>query len=122
MTNPDIFTWKNASPYELRPSESYRVIDFDNVEISPGIVNDTWFVTVSGTKPFLNMSVRLTPLVYIRQPEYWGIEVVGFLPGYQRKGAVLYNSEPLPLDGIRGTKGIEIIGSTKSEKREVPPR
>jgi hypothetical protein len=26
------------------------------------------------------MEIKLNPLVYIRQPEYWGIEVVGCLP------------------------------------------
>jgi hypothetical protein len=34
---------------------------------------------VSGTKPLANMQVQLVPLVFIRQPEYWGIDVVGSL-------------------------------------------
>jgi len=27
------------------------------------------------------MGVSLVPLIYVKQPEYWGIEVIGTLPG-----------------------------------------
>ena len=67
------------------------------------------------------MSVDLSPLVYIRQPEYWGIEVVGRLRG----GLPLLTEVPyevsLPLSGITGTRGVEVIGASHSEKLEVPP-
>jgi len=67
------------------------------------------------------MEVNLKPLVYIRQPEYWGIEVIGGLPG----GIGLPTTAPyiasLPLDGTIGTQGIEVIGATRSEKISVPP-
>jgi hypothetical protein len=59
------------------------------------------------------------PLIYIQQPEYWGIEVVGCLPGIGLPEAPYTIS--IPLDGITGTKGIEVIGATRSEKREFPP-
>lgn len=67
------------------------------------------------------MEVDLIPLVYIRQPEYWGIEVTGCLPA----GIGLPTTAPyiasLPLNGIIGTRGIEVIGATRSEKISVPP-
>lgn len=106
---------------ELPVAESCRRIDFEKVEIRPGIVNNTWFAVVSGMKPWLNMEVRLIPLVYIRQPEYWGIEVVGCLPGIGLPVVAPYVVS-IPLGGITGTKGIEIIGATRTEKREVPPK
>ena len=31
---------------------------------------------------YILMEVGLKPLVYIIRPEYWGIEVVGSLPGW----------------------------------------
>jgi hypothetical protein len=67
------------------------------------------------------MEVSLTPLVYVRQPEYWGIEVIGCLRG----GIVLAPTAPyiviLPLNGTIGTQGIEVIGATRSEKISIPP-
>ena len=67
------------------------------------------------------MEVSLTPLVYVRQPEYWGIEVIGCLRG----GIVLAPTAPyiviLPLNGTIGTQVIEVIGATRSEKISIPP-
>ena len=111
--------------FEVLPQpSSCRLIDFDKdkTKVLPGIVNGTYILIVRGTKPYLNMEVNLVPLVYIRQPEYWGIEVIGCLPG----GIGLPATEPytaiLPLNNTIGTKGIEVIGATCSEKILVPPK
>jgi hypothetical protein len=108
--------------FEVLPKpSSCRLIDFEEAEVRPGIVSGTYILIVRGTKPYLNMEVSLIPLVYIRQPEYWGIEVIGCLPG----GIGLPATEPyiavLPLNGTIGTQGIEVIGATRSEKISVPP-
>ena len=106
----------------LPQPSSCRLIDFDKAEVVPGIVSGTYILVVRGTKPYLNMQVNLVPLVYVRQPEYWGIEVIGCLPG----GIGLPATEPytaiLPLYGTIGTKGIEVIGATRSKKFSVPPK
>jgi hypothetical protein len=65
------------------------------------------------------MSVDFSPLVHTTRPEYWGIEVVGRL-----RGGILLPSEvpyetSLPLSGITGTRGVEVIGATHSEKLEI---
>lgn len=100
-------------------SQSYRLIDFEEVDVRPGIVPETYFLTVSGTAPCYNMEVSLSPLVYIRCPEYWGIEVVGHLP----TGICLTAEKPysvtIPLTGITGSEGIEVIGASKREERRV---
>jgi hypothetical protein len=106
---------------ELPTSESCRLIDFEKVDIIPGFVNGTWILIVSGTKPYSNMKVALFPRVYVRQPEYWGIEVVGCLYGVGLPSTEKY-SFALPLDGITGTEGIEVIGANQHEKREIPPK
>lgn len=102
-------------------SASVRLIDFDKAQVVSGIVPKTYFLIVSGTKPYLNMTVELSPLVYIRRPEYWGIEVIGSLPGIGLPATAPYTVS-IPLDGIIGTKGIEVIGANKREKINVPPR
>ncbi len=65
----------------LPHSTSCRLIDFDDVRVVPGIVPKSFILIVSGTKPWVTMKVDLHPLIYIRQPEYWGIEVVGCQSG-----------------------------------------
>jgi hypothetical protein len=102
-------------------SASVRLIDFDHVEVRGGFVPGTCFLIVSGTKPCINMTVELSPLVYVRQPEYWGIEVVGSLPGICLEAIAPYTVS-IPLDGILGTKGIEVIGATKKQRINVSKR
>jgi hypothetical protein len=100
-------------------SQSARLINFTNAQIRPGIVPNTWFLIVTGTKPYLNMTVRLSPLIYIRQPEYWGIEVIGTLSGIGLPVLAPYHVF-ISLEGIRGTKGIEVIGANKTKKINLP--
>jgi len=102
-------------------SSSVRLIDFKKVQVVPGIVPRTWILIVSGTKPYINMTVELSPLVYIQRPDYWGIEVVGSLPGIGLPATAPY-SVAIPLDGITGKKGIEVIGAKRREKVAVPPK
>ena len=101
-----------------------RTVDATKAEIRvvPGIVNDTYILIAKGKKPILNMKVVLAPLTYVRQPEYWAIEVLGCISGISLPAVGTYD-EFLPLDGIRGTKGIEVIWSGgDTEKLDVPPK
>jgi hypothetical protein len=101
-------------------AESYRLLDFDSVDVSPGTVNETWILTVRGTAPCTNMEVALSPRIYIRCPEFWEIEVVGHLPnGVCIRGTEEY-TESIELTGVTGSVGIEVIGATRTEQREVP--
>ncbi|MFG1707501.1 hypothetical protein ACFLIM_30295 [Nonomuraea sp. M3C6] len=104
---------------DLPASASVRLIDFEEARVVPGIVPNSFILIVSGTKPYLNMKVSLSPLVYIKQPEYWGIEVVGSLPGIGLPATAPYTVS-IPLDGILGTKGIEVIGATNRKTFDVP--
>ena len=101
-------------------SQSVRLIDFEGARVIGGFLPNTYILVVSGTKPYLNMNVELSPLTYIRQPEYWGIEVVGSLRGIGLPTTAPY-SVSLPLDSILGTKGIEVIGAGEREQIDVPP-
>lgn len=105
---------------ELPAPASTRVIDFDRAKIVTLESHPPQYVlVVSGTKPYVNMTVRLSPLTYIRQPEHWGIEVVGQLPGGIGLPALGAYEVSLPLAGIMGTEGVEVIGATRSEKLDL---
>jgi hypothetical protein len=56
---------------------------------------------------------------YLVQPAYWEISVE-----WDEAGAIYQALSPyhvsLPLDGILGSKGIEVVGLRKSEKINVP--
>jgi hypothetical protein len=105
----------------LPAPQSCRLIDFETAEVRPGFVTGTFILVVSGTKPYANMTVELRPLIYIRRPAYWGIEVVGCLPGFGLPALAPY-TVALPLDGVTGTRGIEVLGATRSRRIAVPPR
>ena len=65
------------------------------------------------------MTVQLMPLIYIQQPEYWGIEVVGCQPGIGLPQTEPYHFT-LDISHVLGKKGVEVIGATKSKKIDVP--
>lgn len=100
----------------LPVAQTWRRVDFDRVAIEAATLDHSAVVVVGGIKHWLNLRTELVPRCYQTRPEFWGIEVVGSLPGYGIPGFVDYNIV-LPLDGIGGTQGIEIIGATKSERR-----
>jgi hypothetical protein len=111
---------KTAVFLKAPTATSIKLINFTRAEVRSGFVPNKYFLIVSGTKPDVNMTVELSPLIYIRQPEYWGIEVIGRLPGIGLPMTAPY-SVSIPLDEILGTKGIEVIGANKRKKFRVPP-
>jgi hypothetical protein len=111
---------KDLKVLEALPAPStVRVIDFETAEVMPGFLPKTFFLIVTGTKPLLTMKVELVPLVYIRQPEYWGIEVIGSQSGIGLPATAPYHVA-LDISHLLGTKGIEVIGATRREKFRVP--
>lgn len=107
---------------EQRPrSESHRLVPVSSAEIRAGVAPGSWLLVVSGRAPYLDMSVTLEPAVYIRQPEYWRIEVVGVVPGGIGLTAVKDYTVALSLSGVVGTCGVEVVGKDYCERLEVPP-
>jgi hypothetical protein len=106
---------------DLPVPSSFRLLDFEQARvITLRSFPPQFILRVSGTKPYLNMDVELVPLVYIRQPEYWGIEVVGSLRGIGLPALAPYTVS-IPLASILGTRGIEVIGATRSERFDLVP-
>src|SRR5256885_16666830 len=109
---------KSAKPKAAPASKSVRLINFRTarvVKTKPG----HYKLIVAGIMPCANMQVHLSPLIYIQQPVYWGIEVVGVLPGICLPAVKPYEGS-ISLDGILGKKGIEVTGGTKQKKINVP--
>lgn len=100
-------------------AQSSRVINFDKAEVVGGFVNNSFFLVVSGEAPCINMEVSLIPLMYVRCPEYWGIEVVGTLPGGFCLDAVKPFTVTIALTGITGSQGIEVIGANSTKRFDV---
>ena len=104
------------------PATGFRLLDFDYADVVTLESFPPQFVLrVSGTKPLANMHVQLAPLVFIRQPEYWGIEVVGSLPGGIGLPALAPYEVSLPLAGFLGTQGIEVIGASRVQRFDIAP-
>jgi len=111
----------HAQTRDLPPAQSCRLIDFERADAVSLMIYPPPppRLVVAGRKPFANMQVSLNPLRYVRQPEYWGIEVVGCMPPIGQPAIVPYVVE-LDLDGISGTMGIEVIGASHTERIELP--
>jgi hypothetical protein len=106
-----------ASP----PPSSSRLIDFEEAKVlSFQNFPSKLALRVRGTKPYANMQVDLVPVVYVRQPEYWMIEVVGSLRGIGIPALAPYEVF-ISLSGITGTRGIEVVGATRSEQIDLIP-
>jgi hypothetical protein len=104
------------------PATGFRLLDFDYADVVTLESFPPQFVLrVSGTKPLANMQVQLVPLVFIQQPEYWGIEVVGSLPGGIGLPALAPYEVSLPLAGFLGTQGIEVIGASRVQRFDISP-
>jgi heat shock protein HslJ len=74
-------------------------------------------LTVSGEMPSVAQTVRLFPVVYIQQPEYWRIEAqtcdaAGAMPDLVGHYSVTYD-----FIGSKGTRGIEVAGKGEHTQR-----
>jgi hypothetical protein len=106
--------------FEAAPTaKSTRLISFDRAEVQRSGYGNEPVLIVSGQAPCANMQIALQPLIFIRCPEYWGIEVVGTLPGGICLTALKPYKVTIPLTGIIGSKGIEVIGSNKTEQIDL---
>jgi heat shock protein HslJ len=114
-TRPDPTTTKPNPP-------RCRTIDFEKANVTQVPSTATvprWKLTVTGTKPSISMSVSLEPLTYIRQPEYWGIEVQGCDPPEAGLPATGPYTVTLDLTGVLGINGIEVIGATTRQRIDI---
>lgn len=109
------------SNIELTAEETAaQLIDFDHAELVPmQPPASSVILRVRGQAPCLNMVVRLVPVRYIQQPDYWVIQVLGDLQGGVCLEALRDYDEvlvPAPL----GKHGVVVVGETRRERLENP--
>jgi hypothetical protein len=105
----------------LPPPTSFRLIAYDKAEVlTLESYPPQYVLQVSGVKFSPSMTVKLMPLVYVRQPEYWEIEVVGGLSGAAIPVKTPYTVS-LPLGGTLGSRGIQVIGANRSDTFDLSP-
>jgi hypothetical protein len=103
----------------LPPSTLCRLINFDRAEVVHGIIPKTFFLIVRGEKSLATTTVELVPRIYIVQPDYWGIEVIGCQRGIGLPMQVPY-MVALNISHVIGKHGIEVIGANKKQQIKVP--
>jgi hypothetical protein len=106
---------------QLQSNGPCQPLDFDKIEIRKGDGKDTWMLVVTGTTGGSPKGVQLIPAVYVRQPDYWRIELVQC--GKDAEGPeTAHFTARLPLLGLLGTSGIEIVGAPRIERIDMPPK
>ncbi|MEM7035790.1 MAG: hypothetical protein AAF570_02350 [Bacteroidota bacterium] len=103
----------------LPPASTCRLIPFSRVNVLPGDIKGSYILVVKGEMPNMNMDVKLVPVTYVKQPDYWQIEVVGCLSGAGLDAIAPYKVT-LPLSGPMGKKGIVVVGAGKEKKINLP--
>jgi hypothetical protein len=110
----------HASP-TVPVAQSTGLVDFETAEVvSQMIYPPRPVLVVTGRKPYPSMTVELVPLMYIRQPEYWGIEVIGTGAGpLGTEGISVPYAVELDLAACTGTTGVEVVGANQSKQLPV---
>jgi hypothetical protein len=86
------------------------LISYEDARIeSPG---DQYFsyLVVSGLSAYANIRVELMPLVYITQPDYWEVELVGSVVNFALPAVTPFEVR-LPLERSYGSEGIRVVGA-----------
>lgn len=101
-----------------------HIIDFEKAELRRLPFQDSVYLWVKGRMPASGLDVRLSPLIYHGRPDYWGIEVAAIASldadnDSGESGTRMDFERSVPLAGITGTKGVTVIGASRSEWIEI---
>ena len=95
-------------------------IDFNGIDIEWYAGRGVYQLTVTGTKPYMNMDVSLSHEAYNGRPAYWRTVVIGCV----KNGLLMPLASPyyitMNLDQFVGSRGVEIIGASRKVRRDVP--
>jgi hypothetical protein len=113
-----------AGPTLVEPALSLtgycEPIDFNGVDIKWYGGRGIYQLTVSGIKPYTNMEVSLSRQPYSSKPPYWRSVVVGCVKNFLVMPVPTPYYITVPLTEFVGTKGVEIVGASRSMRRNVP--
>jgi hypothetical protein len=105
--------------HSLPITEAARLVPFDAAEVVIDTPLGYPALFVHGTRPLSSMRIWLQPRFSVNVPEYWRIEVVASIPFGPFKDETKRYVEVLPLDGLVGTKGIEVVGANGTKRIDV---
>jgi hypothetical protein len=102
-----------------------QIIDFEKAELRRMPFQDSLYLWVKGRLPAKGFDARLAPRIYNNgRPEYWAIEVAAFNSkaaandiGDDADGLMFERS--IPLTGITGIKGVNVIGAKRTQQIEI---
>lgn len=97
--------------------ETSQLIDFEKVDLLAGIASGFWFLIIRQSPSSAHVLVQLVPRNHENRPEYWQYDLVGT----QCDEKILAKAQPIVSPLFRqfvGTKGIEIVGATRAERKE----
>jgi hypothetical protein len=128
-TRPGPTVTLEPPPTTEAPTLVCRAVTYETADVVP---TSRWYrifpararyrLTVSGAAN-AGGTVKLVAHTYIRQPEYWGIEVQRCADPNRAYPAVMRPyTVTLDVQGSMGTRGIEVIGSNQSQRFDLPPR
>ncbi len=103
----------------LPAPESCRLLNFDSADVLVDTPLGYAALFVHGEKPYEAMTVFLQPRIYVQQPDYWGIEIVGCLPPGPVPDVTGTYVAVFPLESPMGKKGIEVIGANGTKEIDV---
>jgi hypothetical protein len=95
-------------------------IDFNGIDIEWFARRGVYQLTVTGTKPYMNMDVSLSHEAYNGRPAYWRTVVIGCV----KNGLLMPLASPyyitMNLDQFVGSRGVEIVGASRKVRRDIP--
>jgi hypothetical protein len=113
-----------SGPSGREAAAQCRTADFTTAAVAPlastaPVSSPTRYrLTVSGYAVSSNESVTLVPLIYVRQPDYWGIQVTGCSSGPGLPVIVPYTAT-YDFTGPLGRCGIEVVGASKQQRFDL---
>jgi hypothetical protein len=102
-----------------------QIIDFEKAELRRMPFQDSLYLWVKGRLPAEGFDARLAPRIYNNgRPEYWAIEVAAFTSKAAANDIgddadVLMFERSIPLTGITGIKGVNVIGAKRTQRIEI---
>lgn len=111
----------NAPPKkELTCTELPQTVDGTTAAVKVTVKGKSVQLVVTGKTPHSNTTVQLNAVTYIRQPEYWQINVTECSEGPIRLPAIGKFSVTKDVSGLVGTKGIVLVfADGKSTKIDI---
>jgi heat shock protein HslJ len=103
-------------------AETCDLIDFDTARVELLLTIDGAggrVLTVTGTQPLQNLTVKLVALTYVQQPDFYGIDVQGCRAGEIGLPPAVPYTVNFYFKGTEGKRGIEVIGATRTQRFDL---